>query len=186
MSKREPPSQEALKKLLAWLDPDREKAAEKYHRIHSRIVKILAARGCYAAEDLADETFNVVTSQIDRLIETYQGDPALYFYGVAKRIYQEWLKTLKRRATPPPPTPDNRQLEFRCECLQKCLKELLTPEEATLVVRYHDGEGKQRIENRKAMAEELGISINALRIRICHLQARLRPCIEEYVKHWDG
>lgn len=185
MSKREPPSREAFEKLLAWLDSDREKAVEKYERIYSRLVRIFAAKGCFEAEDLADQTVNVVTSKIDDLRKNYVGDPALYFYGVAKKIYQEWLK----RQTPPPPPPppiDNTEIELRCGCLEKCLQKVLDADEARMVVRYHEGEGQARIANRKEMAAELGGTLNALRIRICHYQARLRPCIEECLKELEG
>jgi hypothetical protein len=184
MSKREPPGQEAFDKLLAWLDLDRNKAAEKYQRIYLRLVRILAARGAIDAEDLADQTVNVVASKIDELIKNYEGDPALYFYGVAKKIYQEWLKH-KTHTTPLPPI-DNTEIELRYDCLEKCLEKVTNAEEATMVVRYHEGEGQERIENRKKMAAELGITLNALRIRICHLQARLRPCIEECLKQIEG
>ena len=184
MSKREPPSREAFEKLLAWLDSDRDKAVEKYERIYFRLVRILAAKGCFEAEDLADQTVNVVASKIDDLRQNYVGDPALYFYGVSKKIYQEWLK----HQTPPAPPPpiDNTEIELRCGCLEKCLQKVLTAEEARMVVRYHEGEGQERIANRKQMAAELGITLNALRIRICHFQARLRPCIEECLKELEG
>jgi len=66
------------------------------------------------------------------------------------------------------------------------LEKITNAEEATMVVRYHEGEGQERIENRKKMAAELGITLNALTIRICHLQARLRPCIEECLKEIEG
>ena len=184
MSKRKAPSQEAFEKLLAWLDPDREKATEKYQRIYLRLVRIFAGKGCAEAEDLADESVNVVASRIDRVIGTFVGDPALYFYGVARKIYLEWLKS-KRPLPAPPVQPDNTEVEQRCSCLEKCLKTVTTPEEAELVVRYHEGDGQARITNRKMLAEELGISLNALRIRICHIQARLRPCIEECMRDLD-
>lgn len=184
MSKKQPPTHEAFEKLLAWLNSDRDKAVEQYETIYFRVVRILAAKGCYEAEDLADQTVNVVASKIDELTANYQGDPALYFYGVAKKLHQEWLK---RRTPPPTPPPiDNTETELRCGCLEKCLQKVINADEARLVVRYHEGEGQQRIENRKQMAAELGISLNALRIRICHLQARLRPCIEECVKENEG
>ena len=184
MSKRQPPTREAFDKLLAWLDPDRDQAVELYERIYFRVVRILAAKGCFEAEELADQTVNVVTSKIDELTETYHGDPALYFYGVAKKIHQEWLK---RRTPPAPPPPlDSTETELRCGCLEKCLEKITNAEEATMVVRYHEGEGQKRIENRKKMAAELGITLNALRIRICHLQARLRPCIEECLKEIES
>lgn len=183
MSKREPPSQGAFEKLLAWLDSDRDKAVQKYQQIYSRLVRIFAGKGCFDAEDLADETVNVVASKIDWLRETFRGDPALFFYGVAKKIHQERTKP---KTPPKPPTPpDNTALEQRCNCLEKCLQTVTNPEEAKMVVRYHEGEGQARIENRKQIAQELGITLNALRIRICHLQARLRPCIEDCVANLD-
>jgi hypothetical protein len=176
MNKREPPSQEAFDKLLAWLDSNRDQAAEKYGRIYLRLVRIFAAKGCVDAEDLSDQTVNVVATKADWLIENYVGDPALYFYGVANRI---WLEQRSRKDPVAPPVPDKTELERRCHCLQRCLDTQMSPDERELLLRYHEGEGRERIENRKRLTEELGITVNALRIRICHLQARLRPCIEE-------
>jgi len=183
MSKRRLPSQEAFEKLLAWLDPDCDKAAEKYERIYFRLVRVFAAKGRADAEELADQTFNVVTSKISNLVETYHGEPALYFYGVGKKIYQE---SLKLRPSPPPPAPADDQLEQRFACLETCLQKVSSPDEAKLVLRYHEGEGQARIENRRAIAAEMGVTLNALRIRICHIQARLRPCIEDCYEHVQG
>ena len=183
MNKREPPSKEAFDKLLAWLHPDRDEAAEKYRQILLRLVRIFAAKGCVDAEDLADQTVNVVARKIDTLIATYVGNPAVYFYGVAKKIQLEQLK--KKPPPEPPPPPDNTELERRCACLEKCLEKEATPEERSLVLGYHEGEGRDRIERRKQLGEELGITLNALRIKVCHLHARLRPCIEECMKRMD-
>ena len=182
MSKREPPSQDAFEKLLAWLDSDRDKAAEKYERIYFRLVRVFATRGRPDAEELADQTFNVVTSKITELVGSYHGEPALYFYGVGKKIYQE---SLKPKPSPPPARPPDVEIEDRCACLDKCLRKVTTSDEAKMVLRYHEGEGQARIENRKKMAEEFKISLNALRIRICHVQARLRPCVEECYQQLD-
>lgn len=177
MTRREPPSEEAFNKLLTWLDPDRDKAAAKYQRIQFRLIRIFAAKGCVDPEALADETLNAVALKIDWLIENYSGDPALYFYGVGKKIYLEYIRTTI--VPKPPPPPDNREIELRCGCLERCLETAATHDERTWVLRYQEGEGRERINNRKRLAEELKISVNALRIRICHIQARLRPCIED-------
>lgn len=183
MKKREPPTQEAFDKLLSWLDPDRDRAAEKYQRIYLRLVRIFAAKGCVDEGDLADQTVNVVARKIDWLIENFEGDPTLYFFGVANKIF------LEQRPTRPPPVPplppDNTETERRCHCLEKCLETDASPDERKIVVRYHEGQGQARIEDRKRMAAELGITANALRIRICHIQARLRPCIEACLRQLD-
>ena len=181
MKKREPPSEEAFNKLLLWLDPDREKAAKKYQTIQLRIIRIFAAKGCCDPEDLADETFNVAALKIDWLLENYVGDPALYLYAIAKNIF---LETLKPKPVPPT-QPDTTELERRSRCLDHCLEQLLTAEERRLIIRYHEKEGRERILARRELAEESGLTINALRIKVHHIHARLRPCMDDCLKHSD-
>ena len=104
------PDKETFEKLLRWLDPDRDTAAEKYEKIRTRLIRIAAAKGCWVAEDLADQTINVVASKIDWLLENYdERDPALYFYGVGKNIFLEWLKKHPPPGVPPP-TPDSSEI----------------------------------------------------------------------------
>ena len=177
MSKGDP-TKEAFEKFLNWLDTDLNKAGEKYEIIRLRLIRIFASRGCCDGEDLADRTMNVVVSRIDWLIENYKGDPALYFYGVAKNIFKEDNK----RKPPPllPPPPDVTEVERMCSCLEQCLEQ---DPDRRLVLRYHEKEKKEKIILRKQLAEELAISINALRIRVYHIHANLRSCIEECLQH---
>lgn len=179
---KEPPSPEAFQKLLRWLDPDPEKAGQKYQQIRLRLIRVLTSRGCWEAEDLADQTFNVVASRIDWLIENYdKRDPALYFYGVAKNLRLEWLKRQKPPASPPPP-PDKDEIERKCACLDQCLEREATPDERSLVLRYFAKDKQEKIRERKKIAEELGITMNALRIKVYHIISRLRPCMKECFK----
>jgi DNA-directed RNA polymerase specialized sigma24 family protein len=175
------PTKEAFEQLLLWLNPDRENGAEKYEKIRFRLIRIFSCRGCCDAEDLADKTINVVMARIDWLVENYKGDPALYFYGVAKKIY---LETLKQKPTPNlSPLIEDSEVEGKCGCLEDCLKQVLTAKERELVLRYHEKEKTQKIQLRKQLAAELGISQNALRIRVHHIHTRLRPCIEQCLQH---
>lgn len=176
MSKREPPSKEAFDKLLLWLDSDRERAGEKYERIRLRLIRIFSCQDNCDPEDLADVTINVVASRIDWLLANYQGDPALYFYGVAKKIHLEERKK-KPPPEPPPIDPTPPEVEELSNHLEECLQELQRPER-NLIIRYHQGEKQVKIENRKRLAEELKITRNALRIKVCHLHERIRKCIE--------
>jgi hypothetical protein len=168
-------TQENFDKLLLWLDSDRDTAGKKYETIRFRLIRIFSCRGCFDAEDLADRSLDVVTKKIDWLIENYEGNPALYFYAVAKKIY---LESIKPKPLPNllPPTPNPSELEQVCGYLDDCLRELL-PADSDLVLRYHVGEKQEKIRNRKALADELKISLNALRIRVCHIHARLKDCI---------
>jgi len=180
------PTKEAFAKLLNWLHPELEKAGEKYETIRLRLIGVLVGRGCHEAEDLADETINVVAARIDWLIQNYQGDPSPYFYGVAKNIFREYDKKRKRPPPAPPPPPDVTEIERECACLERCLKVQLTAIEQRVVLLYHEKMRREKIIQRRQLAEELGISINALRIRVHHLHLKLRPCIEQCLKHLES
>ena len=181
MKKREPPTKEAFDKLLLWLDPDRDNAAKKYQTIQLRLIRIFATKGCSDPEELADETFNVAALKIDWLLENYVGDPSLYLYAIAKNIF---LETIKPKPVPPAP-PDNTELERRSTCLDRCVEQLLTPDERRLIIKYHEKDGRERILARQALADESGLSINALRIKVHHIHARLRPCMNDCLKNLD-
>jgi DNA-directed RNA polymerase specialized sigma24 family protein len=145
------------------------------------LIRIFTCRGCGDVEDLADETINVVASKVDWLIENYHGEPALFFYGVAKNIYHEQFK--KKPPPPLPPPPDVTQAEQECSCLEECLNQQLTVSDRQLVLRYHEKEKQEKIRLRKQIASELGITVNALRIRVHNIHSRLRPCIEQCLQH---
>src|SRR6185369_17129165 len=162
------PTQENFEKLLRWLDPDRDKAAEKYERIRLRLIRIFSSRGCFEADALADQTVNVVTLRIDWLLENYVGDPALYFYGVGKNVYKEWLKRHPRPAPPPPPDPKPPEVEQLATYLDDCLDLLLT-KDRDLVLRYHEFDKQEKIRYRKKLAEETRLTRNALRIKVFHI-----------------
>lgn len=175
-----PPNQEAFEKLLTWLDPDRDRAGGKYNKIQSKLIGTFACFGC-DAEDLADKTINVVISKSDWLIENYIGDPALYFYGVAKKIYQERLRKKPAPIIHPfGPCPDKKDEQMH-HCLEESLQEL-TLSDRVLVLEYHEGRKQQKIKNRAKLAQDLGISRNALRIKVHRIHADLRRRVERCLK----
>lgn len=171
------PTQGSFNLLLAWLDPDREKAGEKYEKIRIRLIKIFTCRGCVDAEDLADKAIGRVESRVNEILLTYQGDPALYFYGVANKVHLEYLR--QPHAQPLPTslaveTPENRESEL--ECLDRCVSEL-SHANRDLALRYYAEEKRAKIEGRKRLADELGIALNALRIRAHRVRAALQQCV---------
>jgi len=170
------PTKEDFDKLLLWLDSDRDAAGRKYERIRYKLIKIFSCRGCCEAEDLADKCVDRVTSKIDWLMQNYEGNPALYFYAVAKKIYLEHIKP-KKLPDPSPPNPDSDELEQVCGYLEDCLRKLPAAD-SDLALRYHQGEKQEKIRNRKALANELKISRNALRIKVWHIHASLKECVK--------
>ena len=66
---QEPPwTPELFDLLLGWLDPDRERAADRYLKIQIRLIKIFTCRGCGDPEGLADITIGRVMSRVKRNI----------------------------------------------------------------------------------------------------------------------
>jgi hypothetical protein len=80
----------AFEQFLFWLGPDPESAGKKYELIRDRLIMMFRARRCVFAEDLADTTFERVARKLTDLTTEYTGDPARYFYGVAKKVYLEY------------------------------------------------------------------------------------------------
>ena len=173
-------SQEDFDALLAWLDPEREQAGLKYEQIRGSLIKIFTGRGCTDPEELADETINRVTAKIKDIQRKYKGDPALYFFGVAKWILMEYLR---RKPPQPPLIPplDTARVELEYRCFERCI-ERLSEEDRALLVREYGAKGRTQAERRKALADELGISLNALRIRVFRIRVALKECIEKCIQ----
>lgn len=170
---------ELFEALLDWLGPDREVAGEKYEHIRRALIKIFISHGFSDPEDLADEAINRVARRLPEIMADYEGDQALYFYGVAKKISHEQ----RRRPVPhsPPPIPssdDDDDPEY--ECLEKCLQEL-TPQNRELVLQYYQEEKQAKIDNRRKLADKLGIAMNALRIRAHRIRHSLELCVRTCV-----
>jgi DNA-directed RNA polymerase specialized sigma24 family protein len=171
-------TQENFDALLLWLDPNRERAGEKYETIRRRLIKIFICRGCYEPEDLADESINRVVKRLKDLESGFTGDPSLYFYGVAHKVYLEYIRRKPAPVPAPWPPPEDRdQVEREHECLERCLK-LLTLIDHRLVLEYYKLDKRAKIDHRKRLAENLGIALNALRIRAFRIRATLQECVE--------
>ncbi len=191
-------TQEAFDKLLACLDPERERAAEIYEQIRNSLITFFECRGSFIPENQADETINRVARRLAEGKEIYVENPATYFYGVARNVLREhWeapgLESAALESLPPsndlstdPSGLQERQIERyhkeqQLECLEQCLRGLpSTPRE--LISRYYQGESRVKIRNRKSLAESLGIPLNALRIRALRIREKLEECVESCLK----
>ena len=173
---------ESFDALLAQLAPDRERAGELYETIRHKLVRLFEWRGCASPEDLADETINRVARRLAEGIELRSNDPYGYFCGVAHLVYKEVLRRAARehRAIesgdwpPPSSLADDEPSDERLECLRRCLQQL-PADQRDLVLRYHQGENN--IRNRQALADQMGIPMNALRIRVHRVRRKLESCV---------
>src|ERR1700755_1707776 len=132
MPKRQALTQEDFDRLLAWLDPDPERAGRRYEDIRQSLIKIFNWRGCVDAEDLADEVINRVAKQLHKIMATYVGDSAHYFYGISKKLVYESHRQMKDHVPLdeavghefPAPEPEAGYSDAEHECLAYCVGKL--------------------------------------------------------------
>ena len=165
--------------FLQWLDPDRERAGEKYNEIRRSLIKIFSWKGCSDAEFLADQTLDRVMSRVPELRRTYSGNPSLYIYGVAKKVLSEPRTRsveLEDSVAESPGVTDIKN-EKMYDCLQRCLSNL-NPSSRELILSYYSQEHTKKISHRKDLAEKLGISANQLRVRMYRIRKTLDTCVK--------
>jgi DNA-directed RNA polymerase specialized sigma24 family protein len=107
---------------------------------------------------------------------------------VARLVLLEKLKSPESRRADfeelPPAAlaaPDPEEKDERLDCFERCLKELPV-ESRQLILQYYSDDKRKKINIRLAMAERLGIPLNALRSRAQRIRNRLEECVEGCVK----
>jgi RNA polymerase sigma factor (sigma-70 family) len=175
---------ESFDMLLLWLNPDREKAGQRYEEIRSCLIKGFRKHGCEHSEELADETINRVAKRVREIAPTYVGDPARYFYGVAHNVHLEYL----RRPLTVPLAPDDQSRatepewkegdDFDSEyaCLEHCIEQL-PARNREMILTYYQGEQRVKILLRQELAQRLGIKLTNLRLQAQRVRTKLKKCI---------
>lgn len=184
--------------LLDWLDSNKKEAGQKYENIRHKLLKFFEWRGCFAAEECTDQTFDRVMSKISQGEEIRTKNHYLYFLGVARNVLLEYLKAQKKKSAsldqvPPSqmPSVDPEEVESeqfgeemwqkRVGCMKRCLQKL--PEQKRVMIKgYYQGERRTKIENRQKLAQWLQLSENALRIRTHRVRDELETCINGCMK----
>lgn len=177
---------EGLEALLAFLDPDRDRAGAQYEAIRRRLARLFEWRGFGNAEDLADETINRVARRIQEGIEVRSTDPYGYFCGVAHLVSKEVARRVARERAAfekdewqPAPSVDEPDEDDRLACLRHCL-ERLPDDQRILVLRYHQED--DHIRSRQMLSQELGVPMNALRIRVHRVRRKLEECVAKCLR----
>ena len=181
----------AFEDLLAALDADRTRAAEQYEGIRHRLTKLFEWRGCPNADELTDRTFDRVARRLSEGATVTTAVAYAFFHGVAMNLLREHWRSPARagdEARPDDPrlavadAPTTAELaaeriehEWLLDRLASCL-DALAPESRQLIAAYHFRENGQ-IAARKAIAADLGVPLNALRIRVFRLRQALQRCV---------
>ena len=139
------------------------------------------SKGFSDAEDLADETINRVMKKLPEIRDTYVGEPARYFHGVARFIIREVVRR-KEIAVEEVPVFSGEAEDHSDEydCLLKCLR-FLPSDKSEMILDYYIYDGRDKIAQHRRMANDLGITEGALRGRAHHLRGNLEKCIQQCI-----
>ncbi|HEX3702933.1 MAG TPA: hypothetical protein VHU82_06370 [Vicinamibacterales bacterium] len=186
-------TQLAFARLLEWLDDGADSHGEAYLEMRRRLVSYFDRRNRPAADELADETLNRVGRTLEQSGVIATRPPARYCYVVARFVLLEDFRREHRHVRLDEPRtveasrvrslslvePDETQRIHgqRLDCLDRCLEEL-KPEQRELVVEYYRDARREKIDRRRTLASRLGITMNALGIRVCRIRDTLMRCVE--------
>lgn len=166
--------------FLDLLDADANRAEEKYRSLRVRLKSFFQQNSIWDADLATDETIERVLVRISEGADLHAGVPA-YCYGVAKFILLE-----RRRRRPTEEFVEVAAVATGSSAIglepteqRVLLKELLNgipdQDDRRLFCRYH-------AEDRKKLAEELGVTELALRIKVHRIKGQIEPNLNGQAK----
>lgn len=178
-------TKEAFDELLLWLDRDRGQAGKKYESIRLGLIKMFTGRAYADAEELADETINRVAKKLPEIRDAYSGKPERYFYGVARMLYHEYQRRTRKLVPLPDDLPDtlhdradeDARDDLTSDCMEGCMQKLRDDQRELL--RQYYSETASTASAREALARRLGITIEALRVRVFRVVKHLEACVDK-------
>ena len=166
--------------LLTALHPDRERAGAHYRDLHRQLSSFFHSRSGGGADEHADEVLDRLCRRIaeGERIDNLQ----TYALGVARLRLRELRKHAEREqalhaellalwSDIEQDDVDEQQLRF-----ERCL-DALSAQDREIILAYYTGEGRTKIETRRKLADDLGVDLNALRVRAHRIRTRLERCI---------
>ena len=187
-------TKEALDVLLTRLNPDREQAGQSYEALRLKLSFYFEARQHQASEALVDETFNRLARKIligeeIRNIDAFALSIARFVRLEERResipvSLDEILANVELKLSVSNEQENEQSLtdEARLNYMRQAVLNL--PESTRqLLSEYYQITGSEQAEYRRKMAARMGISENALYLKIFRIQQRLTAEFAAYLKN---
>jgi DNA-directed RNA polymerase specialized sigma24 family protein len=188
-------TEDGFSRLLEWLDDGgADSKGEAYLEMRRRLVSYFDRRNRPSPDELADETLNRIARTLEQDGAIAVRPPARFCYVTARFVLLEDVRKREHACVPLegprgvaisstpglsvlPDDDEAAAKEQRLGCLERCL-DSLKPEQRALIVGYHRDAQREKIERRRDLAKQLGISMNALAIRACRIRDALETCVQ--------
>ncbi len=171
--------------LLNALDPDRQVAAERYGALRERLSRFFEWKRADDPDALADEALDRLARRISAAGHEDEAvrQPEKFAAGVARMLLREQWRGQRNNVelvaglqAEAAKKHEVREEQARTERLSALLEECLERLPAgsqELIRRYYSAESRAQMDGRKRLAEELDISLNALRNRALRIRGEL-------------
>jgi len=173
---------ETFRKLLEKLDPDQERAGQRYEELRRALMRFFEWRNAPFPDEHTDEALDRVAHKLDEGVDIQ--NLGSYCYEVARLVLLESFKGADAKRRPltvhdlrhqSTPAADDDLHERRLSCLEGCLR-ALPPASRELILDYHHAAGGA-LRRRKMLAERLGLRRDALANRAQRVRKRLEMCV---------
>lgn len=168
----------AFDRLLERLSSDRAQAGVEFEQLRRYLITLLTYAGAADPEHLADVTLDRAAKRLSEG-ETIDNLRA-WLRGAARNVFSEARLEMNREsvAAKAPAAGPSANIEEDIRMLGECL-ERLPPESRSLIEQYYQAAGEPLLAARRRLAEQLGISREALCTRALRLRKILERCFEE-------
>jgi DNA-directed RNA polymerase specialized sigma24 family protein len=179
-------SPEDFARFLESLSPDEEEAGRLYIRLHKKLIGFFGMKGISDSTGAADETLKRAAARLAGGADV--PDMERYCLGIARNVAKEWWRRERReeevfqRFVGSLADDSAGEVERIEHILKPCFERLKSEDRELLVAYCSVPEGLSRAEHRRQLADELGITVGALRIQVSRLRDKLEECVEGRAK----
>lgn len=173
---------EAFEALLTRLHSDREQAGMQYEAIRLKLTYFFESRARVKSDELVDETINRLAHKIQmnrevREVESFALAIARYVWLETYKdqiplSLDELLESDKLKITLPHQPENSEKNDEWLALMRQCVLQLPTEKQA-LLSEYYQARGAAQTEQRRKLASKMGITENALYLKIHRLRQRL-------------
>jgi len=191
---------ETFSTVLGLLGPDAEQAADEYRRLHERLARFFSWNNAVDPEALADEALDRLLSRladqrvgqhVDQRVGQHGGESAVqsapaFALGIARHMLQEESRRQQkiseagRQWSAHTGGADSEEAERMDEALAHSMARL-RPDRRALIEAYYLFSGSLKIRAHRKLAEENGLTLNALRNRAMRARQELESAIRAYL-----
>lgn len=173
-------------RFYLWLSSDPDRAASEYMKLRRALISYFNGKFCADSEGLADQTIERVVQLLPRFGDQLPDNPLRFCYGVAFNIYREYLRNeVSRNGGNPSESTHaffdpllNDEKEAMDKCLYGCLHKL-DKKRREMFLRYYLVSPREKSADHQEMADQMGISLTALRLQIKRIKEKLRNCMKD-------